>query len=736
MTPANQSPDLDDLIAEYILASERGEAPDAADWLARHPDKAPELAAFLDDLGRFGTLLGIPQRSDPDRTTDFQHRELVRCMPDSERGERFGEYELLGELGRGGMGIVYRARITGTAMVVALKQIRPQRPDGTSDQFREEIKSAAELRHPNIVPVYHVGEHAGSPFYTMALVEGGSLDQFLGRYPGDPLAAAKLVVKVAQAVHYAHQRRILHRDLKPANILLDDAGEPHIADFGLAARMDASGAVLGGGPTAGSLPWMAPETVRGDPILTTAVDVWALGAILYELLTGRRPFGESTWTDLRRAILDRDPLPPRVVDPRLARDLDAICRKCLEKDPERRYESASAVALDLGRWLRDEPVRARPTGRGERVARWCRRNPGLTVAAAGLTVFLVAATTAALTLAREQDAQVRAAVCQGNEYAARGAAASVLWRLGELGDAVVITAGRPALHDAIRRRDWDVVREMVADRQRSPIPSVPGRPAFVTVFVLDPGGTIRAEFPRGAVEGKSYRGRDYFRRTIGYADRTGRDAVHVSRAFESDNDGLDKIAVSVPFRPDGPGSAVWVLGATITTDSTLGLENLHDGLRQTVLLAARDSAPPHEPITTSESPEYVVLLHHGYAAGQRSVPFRGGVLRPPTAAPHEAELQLPADGPSFAPDDNFTDPLATSRPEYAGRWLAGSAPVGNTELVVLVAQRYEDAVAPQQRFIDRFLAWVGGLVAAGLAAVAVLRLVRREWLQPKARQEI
>ena len=723
MTPPPSS-GLDVLIAEFVHAAERGEAPDPAEWLARHPEHASDLAAFLADLGRFGSFLGLSQSPELDVTTDLS-RGGSRDE-NAEDGERFGRYELLGELGHGGMGTVYRARLTGTSIVVALKEVRLTGPSApTTEQFQAEIETAAGLRHPNIVPVYHVGEQEGRPFYTMALVEGGSLERHLGRFVGHPKAACALLAKIARAVHYAHQRRVLHRDLKPANILLDEGGEPHVSDFGLATRLDENGAVSGSG-AAGSLPWMAPEAVRGDPVLTTGADVWALGVILDELLTGQRPFRGKTWSELRDAILNNEPVSPRVIDSRVPRDLDAICRKCLSKDADRRYESASAVALDLERWLRDEPVRARPAGRGERFARWCRRNPGLAAGAVISFGLLVATTTAALALAREQDARSREAVCRGNEYAARGIAATVLWRLGELGDAVSATAADRTLHDAVNRRDWDAVRAVLAHRQRTPIPSAPDRPAFVTVFLLDPKGTIRSEFPRGTVEGKNFQGRDYFHRTLGYANRTGRDAVHVSRVFESENDGLDKLALAVPFRPGGPRTPVWVLGATITTDSSLGLDSLHDGRRQTILLAARDRNRPRELPAAPASPEYVVLVHRGYKPGQRSVPFRSGVVRPATAGPDEPELQLPGGGASFAPDDAFTDPLAEVRPEYAGKWLAGSAPVGNTELVVLVEERYEDAVAPQQWFFRRFLAWAIGLTAAGFAAFAALRLVRSD----------
>jgi hypothetical protein len=336
-------------------------------------------------------------------------------------------------------------------------------------------------------------------------------------------------------------------------------------------------------------------------------------------------------------------------------------------------------------------------------------------------ILLLAVTTAALSVAREQDARLREEVCRGNEFAANGVAASVLWRLGELGDEVVRSADDERLHAAIAREDWAGVRAQLAERQRAS--AAPERPAFATVYVLDPSGTIRAEFPPGQVEGKNYRGRDYFHRAVGYADRAGRDRVHVSRVFTSENDGLDKLALSVPFRPGGPGAPVWVLGATITTGPTLGLDNLHEGPRQTVLIAARDTNDPHQPPSPGP-PEYVVLVHPGYTPGQPCAPFRGGRLRPATAAPGEPELRFPGGGASFEPDDDFADPLAAIDRRYAGQWLAGSAPVGNTELVVLVEQRYDVAVAPHRSFFGRFLAWVVGAAAVGVAALVAFRLLR------------
>lgn len=685
--------DLDQIAADYLLAVERGESPDPAECIARHPQHAAELAAFFADLGVFGTFLGLT--GPLDATTDYTPAGSTPLA------ERFGEYELVGEIGRGAMGVVHRARVAGTHLVVALKQVQAGGLDGADAvrRFREEVETVSALRHPNIVPIYHVGEQAGRPFFTMALVEGGSLDQHAARLQADRRAAVGLVAKVARAIHHAHQRRVLHRDLKPSNVLLDEAGEPHVADFGLATRLSASGAAAGGAP-AGSLPWMAPEAVRGDPTLTTAIDTWALGVILYELLTGRRPFPGRTRGDIRRAILDGEPVPPRAHQPGLDRDLDAVCRRCLATDPDRRYESAMALALDLERWLRDEPVRARPSKRPERVARWVRRNPVLAGGLLALIAVVVGGAVAGFSVARDMEGVLRQEVCRGNEFAARHVASTLMGRLQDVGAPVLAAADQPALHRACAEADWDAASDRIRHLMRA------DRTAFATVFVLDPGGTIRAEWPGGnRVVGQNFRDRDYFRGAVARADRTGRERVHLSRVFRSRNDGLDKLAVSVPFRPGGPGGPVWVLGATLPTDADFGVGGLHDERRKAVLLAPRDVGP------TAGAPEYVILVHPGYTAREPTVPV------PP-------ELLQPAPLTGFAPRDDYADPMAAAHPVYAGRWLIGFAPVPDTELVVLVQQPYAEVVNPHRTFFRRSVEWAAATVAlVGLIGLT-LRLRR------------
>ncbi|WP_152053111.1 trehalase family glycosidase [Tautonia marina] len=299
--------------------------------------------------------------------------------------QRFGDYELLDLLGRGGMGIVHEARQLSLGRLVALKLIRSGSPASESEllRFRTEAEVIAGLDHPNIVPIYEIGEYEGNPYFSMRLLRGGDLAERLSQFRDDPQAAAELMITIARAVEYAHRRGILHRDLKPSNILLDGNGQPHITDFGLAKRIEDASDLTRSGDICGSPPYMAPEQASGDRgAVTTATDVYGLGVILYALLTGGPPFCGSTVLETLSMVREEPPKPPSRINGRVDRDLETICLKCLEKDPANRYDSAEELAADLVRWRSGLPIQARPVGPWVKAWRWARRRPS--AAALGL----------------------------------------------------------------------------------------------------------------------------------------------------------------------------------------------------------------------------------------------------------------------------------------------------------------------------------------------------------------
>ena len=326
-------------------------------------------------------------------------------LPAGTRVGYFGDYELQRVLGEGGMGIVYKARQLSLNRPVALKMIKAARFASADEvrRFQNEAEAVARLDHPHIVPIFEVGQFEDQHYFSMKLVAGESLDKRSKDYLADPRRAARLVATMAVAIHHAHQRGILHRDLKPANILVDGEGQPHVTDFGLAKRVEGDSELTRSGAIVGTPAYMAPEQASAKKgAITTATDVYGLGAILYALLTGRAPFGGTTVLDTLEQVRERPPEPPRKLNPRVPRDLEVICLKCLEKDPSRRYASAAALAEDLNRWLAGEPIAARPVGNAARLWMWCRRNPVLSGAARLVAASLLVVAVLSLLYASQQ----------------------------------------------------------------------------------------------------------------------------------------------------------------------------------------------------------------------------------------------------------------------------------------------------------------------------------------------
>src|SRR5438477_1209399 len=289
---------------------------------------------------------------------------------ENQKARYFGDYELLEEIARGGMGVVYRARHLNLERIVAVKMILAERfaSQQIVQRFQGEVTAAAHLRHPNIVAIHDVGIHDGQHYFSMDYVEGQSLSQLVGNRPMPPAKAARYVKLIAEAIHYAHQQGILHRDLKPSNVLVDASDQPRITDFGLAKRLDGDASITVTGQMLGSPNFMPPEQAssqRGK--VGRHSDVYGLGAILYYLLTARPPFQAESFEGVINQVLNAEPLSPRLLNASVPSDLDTICVKCLQKEPARGYQSAQELADELDRCLRDKPIHARPVTRAERL---------------------------------------------------------------------------------------------------------------------------------------------------------------------------------------------------------------------------------------------------------------------------------------------------------------------------------------------------------------------------------
>jgi formylglycine-generating enzyme required for sulfatase activity/tRNA A-37 threonylcarbamoyl transferase component Bud32 len=381
--------------------------------LTRVPPKTPQPGA----LGEPPTLThGPPKTPQPPTTPAPPKPEPAAAAQESPPG--LGDYEVLEELGHGGMGVVYKARHRVLHRLVALKMILPGgagRDDIT--RFLREAEAVAELEHPHIVQIHEIGRHLGQPYFALEYLGGGTLDRKLRDSALPPDEAARLLVPVARAIHFAHSHGIVHRDLKPANILLSADGVPKVGDFGLAKRVADDSGLTQTGAILGTPSYMAPEQARGSsPGIGPAADIYGLGAVLYELLTGRPPFKAACPMDTLFQVLGEEPMPPRQLQPKLPRDLETICLKCLRKSPANRYATALEVAEDLERFLADEPIKARPPSALQRLRRWARRHrAALQVAAAVVLTLVTLGWATRWWLARQAEQEMASELRQGQE---------------------------------------------------------------------------------------------------------------------------------------------------------------------------------------------------------------------------------------------------------------------------------------------------------------------------------
>jgi eukaryotic-like serine/threonine-protein kinase len=364
----------------YVARLQAGDRPDKATLLKTHP----ELAAALDCLDALEHLApqksGMPAAPDDDDPATLHNDQPPRTAGTTAPVRELGKFELLFEVGRGGMGVVFKARQMDLDRIVALKMILGSQLQSQDviKRFHNEARAAAAVSHPNITAVYEAGELLGQPYMAMQYIDGPSLAGRLRHGLLPPELAARTVAAVARAVEHLHSRGFIHRDLKPSNVLLDPQGQPYVTDFGLVKMLEGNSHKTTTGSILGTPSYMAPEQASGHTAeVGPRSDIYSLGAILYECLTGRPPFLEATPLETLVQVMEGEPPRPRELNPHLPRDLEAICLRCLEKAPERRYATAAAVADNLEHFLNDEPVEGPTAGLWPRLTRWARREPSL-----------------------------------------------------------------------------------------------------------------------------------------------------------------------------------------------------------------------------------------------------------------------------------------------------------------------------------------------------------------------
>jgi serine/threonine-protein kinase len=580
---------VDLAIYDFHAAADKGAAPSPAAWVANHPEIATQLEEYFRDLTEV-----LPSESEAESGLDQTTRSFTPSQPTDAhvldrpgRGDHLGGYELIDLLGEGGQGEVWKARHLKSHDLVAVKVLHPwaEQDEVSIRRLTDEARTIAALRHPNIIGIKYFDRDRGRWFFSMDLMEGGTVARRFENQTAHPRLAAELMEKVARAIHHAHTRNpgVLHLDLKPANILLDADGEPRVTDFGLAMRLESLSKPAGIRTTidpdhtpsqaevsvsltrlgaVGTFPYMSPEMAAGRwQDISTSSDVYGLGAILYAMLTGKPPYKGKSDAETLGLVIEGKIVPPRALNRAVDRELEAVCLKCLLGDPSRRYGSADALANDLRRWHRGEPTLAGKPSVGKHLWFGFLRHSFLSAGALLTFAFL------ALVVGWFGEVQA------SNRWDAQRLAWEIDEKLQELSHLVVRTARDEDLLDLLRRDDESPERLrsalnvflMNATRDYNYWFDLMGSKPLFNLHLLDPEGILLADTMQGGgdILGKDFSRRDYFRRLFQGPLAADPDAVNVSRVYHSIKDDHYKIAIAARVWDDDECLAVLVANVTI-----------------------------------------------------------------------------------------------------------------------------------------------------------------------------